>query len=283
MGPSGPCCSTACHTSVRVIRRDRSGNYIRVATPSSDDRTVDMLFDTPARWRAEIITEFRLREAERCAAASPTPGFPQLLESVISALDDASDGPWLDVGGGLGGTASWIERTYHEHVIVADAARGSLRAARRLFPSLDLTAARAASLPIRDACVAVAIVSGVLSLLDDADALLAELRRVLCSGGRIAMTDLWSADAITFSDHPNTFWSLEDIAEVAQRWGFEVLHLAAADLSTGWWSSSAAQVNDEIIERHVGEPGFDVWREDLDHLDAIISSGRVIPAGLVLG
>jgi len=266
-----------------VIHLDDSGNYIRVTTPSFNARLVDTLFDAPARWRADIITEFRLRGAERCAAASPTPGFPQLLDSIMVALADTPDGGWLDIGGGLGGTASWIERTHHREVIVADAAMGSLSAARRLFPLLSLAAARVEALPIRDGSVPVAIVSGVVSLLDDVEPLLAELRRVLHHHGRIAMTDLWSATSTTFDEVPNTFWSLEDLTCVATQHGFEVVHLAAADLSTGWWSSSAEQVSDEIDERYSGESSYTEWRADVDHLDTIIRAGRVIPAGLVLG
>lgn len=65
------------------------------------------VFEAPAMWRADIIDEFRLRGAKRCAAASPSPGFPQVLESLVSTIEDARRGLWLDVGGGLGGVASW--------------------------------------------------------------------------------------------------------------------------------------------------------------------------------
>ena len=244
---------------------------------------IGTVFDQASCWRAEIIAEFRLRGAERCAAASPTPGFPQLLDSVGFALAAAAAGPLLDIGGGLGGTASWIERTHHRHVVVVDASFAAVSAARRLFPELDVGCADAADLPIQDGSVPAAIVSGVISLLADVDGLFAELRRVLTADGRLVLTDLWSATSATRPIGVNTFWSLEDIERRAQAHDFDVQHLAISDLTCGWWSSSAAQVNDEIVERHSQHPQYGAWREDLEHLDRVIADRQVIPAAMILG
>ncbi len=243
---------------------------------------VEIVFDQSSYWRADIISELGLCGDERFAAASPTPGCPQLLESVLSALAVVPDGPWLDVGGGLGGAASWIEEVHGRRVAVVDASFAAVDAARRIFPTLDVAAADATRLPVREASVSVAIVSGLVSLLDDVEQVWTELRRVLAPHGRIAMIDLWSSSASTWRNRPNTFWSLEDIQRGASAHGFGVDHLAVAELATGWWSSAASQVNERIVERHSQQPEFGAWRRDTDHLDRITESGRVVPAAIVL-
>jgi SAM-dependent methyltransferase len=261
-----------------------SGGYgPDVSDASEHDESVEVVFDRSSYWRADIIADLRLRGTERRAAASPTPGFPQLLESVVFALADASGGPWLDVGGGLGGTASWIEQTHDRRVLVADTSFAAVDAARQLFPILDVACADATGLPIRDSSVAVAVVSGLVSLLADVDTVFTELRRVLTAEGRIAMVDLWSSSTSTWQDSPNTFWSLEEIERRAGAHDLRVRHVAVADLATGWWSSLASRVNDAIVERHAEDPEYGAWRRDADHLDRVMGSGRVIPAALVLG
>ena len=267
----------------RVGFGERWQGYGRWVSDPEPQHDMANVFDQASCWRAEIIAEFRLRGAERCAAASPTPGFPQLLDSVVFAFGDVPSGPWLDVGGGLGGTASWIERTKHRRVVVVDASFAAVSAARQLFPELDVGCADAAGLPIRDGSVPAAIVSGVISLLVDVDGLFAELRRVLAGGGRVAMTDLWSATSSTQRIGANTFWSLEDVARRAEAHGLQVRHLAVSDLGCGWWSSSSAQVNDEIVERHSQHPQYGTWREDLEHLDRVVAARQVVPAAMVLG
>ena len=241
------------------------------------------VFGTPVSWRAEIIAEFRLRGAERCAAASPAPGFPQLLDSLMSQLPCGPTGVWLDVGGGAGGIASWIERSYDQRVVVIDPAAASIGAATRLFGELMVAVGSGERLPVRDRCVDVVLLNGVISLIDDTAAVLDELQRVLRPNGRVAVTDIWSTTADTFTEGPNTFRSLEDFDRSLRERGLGTVHAAVAETSTGWWASAGEQVDDEIVERHDADAGFDEWVEDRRHLQEIIDAGRVVAAGVVVG
>lgn len=239
-------------------------------------------FDLPALWRADIISSFRLRSAERCAAASPAPGFPQVLDSLLESLTDVPAGAWLDVGGGLGGAASWIGRTRRRTVIVVDPAIDSLHAAGRLFPELPRIGGTGEQLPFRAGSVAVAILNGVVSLLDDVQPVVAELRRVLHPDGKVLVTDLWSRSSETHRSEPNTFWSLEDLIAVAAEHGFAHAHLAVGEVTTGWWSSAAEQVDAEMFARHAGRAEFEQWRVDQAHIRVVLASGAVLAAGIVL-
>lgn len=254
----------------------------RTEAPESFDASAVEVFDEPARWRAEIITRFRLRGAERCAAASPCPGFPQILDSTVRALGSTPPGPWLDVGGGLGGVASWIERTLGRTVVCLDPAFGSLRAASRLFPTVPVAMATGQHLPVRDRSIPVVLLCGVASLLDRLDGLLAEVRRVLLADGSVLVTDLWSSTPESFRSEPNTFWSVERFVSIAGQQGLVHRHVAVADMSLGWWSDAATQVDDEIHERYADREGYESWRRDAAHLRDVIDGGHVLPAGLVL-
>ena len=240
-----------------------------------------VIFDQPALWRAEIIKDFRLRGAERCAAASPAPGFPRLFDSLLGAVAGHGD-RWLDVGGGLGGTASWVERNSTATVIVVDPAEHSVVAARQLFPTLVVSVGGGTQLPVADSTIDVVMLNGVASLLGDVGALATEARRVLVPAGHVLVADIWSATAQSFEVGPNRFHAIESFVGAWAQLGFALTHLAVADTSTGWWSAAATQVNDEIIARHAGDDGFAEWYDDLRHLDEVLNTSDLMAAGLVL-
>ncbi|MEP1123679.1 MAG: class I SAM-dependent methyltransferase [Ilumatobacter sp.] len=261
------------HTPTSGVRRDRPHR----SAATTRTATADV-----ATWRADIIQEFRLRGAERCAAASPMPGFPQILDSILGVLASAPEGPWIDASADLGGTASWIERTMRRQVELFDSSPPRLRSARRLFPHLAVACAHASRLPVRNGGVSVVIVGNLVSLFDEVDPMLHEAHRILSDGGLVAVTDLWAVDAATRRVGPRTFHSLEGFRERAERHSLDVVHVAVADLSTGWWSSAAAQVDEEIRLRFGHRPGFPDWARDQDRLAGALDEDLLVAAGLVL-
>jgi SAM-dependent methyltransferase len=246
------------------------------------DEVLQTPFDRPALWRAEIIHEMGLAGDDRCAAASPAPGFPVLVESVLGEMR-LRPGRWLDVGGGLGGAAAWISETTAGAVtpVLLDPAIGSIEAARRLFPSIPSSVADGERLPVRDGCIDGVFVNGVISLHRDVRSMLSDVRRSLRHDGRLAITDIWSNQPGSFDESPNRFWSLGDIADVLSVVDLEVVHVAVADLSAGWWSDLAVRVDEEIYRRHAEDDGFDEWHRDREHLQRTADSGRLMAAGLV--
>jgi SAM-dependent methyltransferase len=237
------------------------------------------VFAEPQRWRAAIIEELRLRGAERCAAASPAYGFPQLFHSIERASQHAPPaGAWIDVGAGLGGVADFLQRTARRRVLAIEPSSASASAARDLFPLLAVAQAMGEALPIRDRTVAFAMANGVVSLLSDLAGLVREAARVLRPGGVLVFGDLWSTTETTRRLQPNTFWSLEDVIAGVRRVGFELLDVAICTSDTGWWPSAATQVDELIETRHHEHPEFDRWRRDRLHLAQVVHADLVLPA-----
>jgi ubiquinone/menaquinone biosynthesis C-methylase UbiE len=100
----------------------------------------------------------------------------------------------LDVGTGTGILPHALLARDAEVAMVAgcDRSIGMLAVARMRTPSLRVVAADGQMLPFRDAAFDATTASFVLSHMSDYPAALAEMRRVLRSGGRVAITS-WAA------------------------------------------------------------------------------------------
>jgi ubiquinone/menaquinone biosynthesis C-methylase UbiE len=101
----------------------------------------------------------------------------------------------LDVGSGLGGPALYVAQTFECHVVgidlvdvnVAEATRRAT--ARGLSQWATFETADATALPFNDASFDLVIGQDAWCHVDDKDALLGEVTRVLKPGGKIAFTD----------------------------------------------------------------------------------------------
>ncbi|TVP55690.1 MAG: class I SAM-dependent methyltransferase [Gemmatimonadales bacterium] len=94
---------------------------------------------------------------------------------------------WLEVGCGTGRNLPHYPDEVR--VIGLDPDRTVLRAARRRAPSVPLVQARAEALPFRDGAFPVVVSSLVFCSVDDPDAGLDEVARVLESGGTLRMLE----------------------------------------------------------------------------------------------
>lgn len=100
----------------------------------------------------------------------------------------------LDLGCGEGaGTQLLLEHGCH--AIGVDASAASLASAAARLPGVSLITASACSLPFANASVDGILAECLLSLVEQRGAVLAECHRVLRSGGRFAITDVFARDA----------------------------------------------------------------------------------------
>lgn len=127
----------------------------------------------------------------RIAAACRGSGNPAALAWLAEGLRLRPGDLVVDLGGGLGGPAAWIERHYGCTVVAAEPAEGPALGARALF-GLSTVRSSAARQPIRGGAAVAALVLGVLSVIDDPVAALVEAGRI---AGRIGILEWCSTEA----------------------------------------------------------------------------------------
>jgi malonyl-CoA O-methyltransferase len=139
----------------------------------------------------------------------------------------------LDVGSGTGQAALELKRRFRRATVAAvDIAPGMLREARRRsrpFRRIERVCADAYRLPFADGSVDLVFSNLLLQWCDGLDAVLAEIRRVLASGGFLTFSTLgpdtlrelraaWTA--ADGASHVNLFLDMHDIGDALTRAGF---------------------------------------------------------------
>lgn len=175
------------------------------------------------------------------------PGGSELTQRALRCAGFAAGERVLDLGCGVGVAT----RLLHRHGCEAfgiDLAAQRLTLARRDDPALAMVAGDARRLPFADASLDGILSECALSLIGYTDATLAECRRVLRPGGRLAITDLYArADAAGHAPLPGCLGGMRP--------------------------------RDGVLDA-LAEAGFDVqrWEDHSDRLKAFV--GQLIFAGI---
>ena len=119
------------------------------------------------------------------------PGGFELTQRALRSAGFSAGERVLDLGCGVG-VATRLLRDHGCVALGVDLAEKRLALARSHEPGLLMVAGNAHRLPFADACLDGILAECSLSLIGYSAALLAECRRVLRPGGRIAVTDLFA-------------------------------------------------------------------------------------------
>ncbi len=142
--------------------------------------------DSEFDWQASLIGAELLGEsrAVQIAAACRGSGNPGALAWVAEGLGIVATSTVIDLGAGLGGPAAWLADRYRCRPVALEPAAGASDAARNLFGGdIDIVLGSAHTVPFCNDSFEVALLLGVVSVVDDVNAVLVEARRIGTSLG----------------------------------------------------------------------------------------------------
>lgn len=127
------------------------------------------------------------------------PGGLALTKRLIAALTAGPKHTLLDVAAGTGASASLLAEMTRGRVVGIDLVQASLAEAQaracRVHERLSFVCADAEALPFPDGSVDGLLCECAFCLFPDSDRAARELHRVLRSGGRLALSDVWADQA----------------------------------------------------------------------------------------
>lgn len=147
----------------------------------------------------------------------------------------AADSRVLDLGAGIGGPARLLAQRYDARVTAVDATARFCRASERLCQAtglserVDVVHADASQLPFAPESFDIAWSQALLQSVPDKSALLAEARRVLVTGGRLALFEVISGPGgavrlpVPWANDPSESFlvSGEELRRIAEQAGFQ--------------------------------------------------------------
>lgn len=119
------------------------------------------------------------------------PGGLALTKQLLAACSFQPGTKVLDIGCGRGTTVEYLQEVCQVHAVGIDVSEERLAQGRDRNLSLQLIQAAAENLPFPDATFDGVIAECSLSVMVDARAVLAEIRRVLVLGGTLGVTDVY--------------------------------------------------------------------------------------------
>jgi SAM-dependent methyltransferase len=242
-----------------------------------DSEAMEVEFDTVAGWTQEAVRALGPEYA--IPAGCRGSGSQGALRWLADRLQLVPGAPLLDVGAGVGGPAGWLAVERGVRPVCVEPMAAAVRAGRELF-GLPSAVALSQQLPFPDRTFEAAWCLGVLCTTSDKAGALAELRRVMATGGRLGLL-VFIADEPLPPPLPegNAFPAEAELRQLLSVAGFALEETAAADLgdSPPEWSARADAVDAEIARRHGNDPAHGQAEEQSARVGRLLAEGGLRP------
>ena len=239
-------------------------------------------FGSYAEWLAQAIASLSLEDP--IPAACRGTGNPALFERLADRMETRPGMRILDVGCGIGGPGAWLMHERGCRVVGVDVMQPALRGLKLLFPDLPTVVASTGALPFSSDSFEGVWMLGVLEVIENKAAALADLRRVLSRGGRAVLYSFMKTEEeLTEVPEVDHFVRPEDVADMASSVGLELTgrERVTVPKMPESWRDVRSRVRGRLWELHVGDPLLERVELDLARINRLTSSRQVEPWELV--
>ncbi|HHW08257.1 MAG TPA: class I SAM-dependent methyltransferase [Clostridia bacterium] len=149
--------------------------------------------------------------------ATLRPGGLELTKRALSYCQFPVGARVLDIGCGTGETVRFLVEACGLEALGIDASPVMIQKGQERYPDLPIEEGRGDDLPCADCSLHGVLMECTFGLIDDKDALLKEVFRVLRPGGKLIITDIY------YRNRQDSIQTKDGILALLDRYGFKVL------------------------------------------------------------
>lgn len=155
---------------------------------------------------------------EKITGATLRPGGFELTKKALSFCQFPAGSTVLDIGCGTGETVRFLIEEYGLEALGIDASQVMIQKGRERHPDLPIEQGRGEALPYPDNSLDGVLMECSFGLIDDKDALLREIFRVLQEHGKLIITDIYYRNRVGMNTKESILAMIGDYGFVVELW-----------------------------------------------------------------